>query len=152
MNSNIAVPVSSPCLNGVLNAECTAGKENIIVHFESVGKWGWCEDCHLCQECHGSSALEEAGDCEDVWQQRHRCHISTIYNDGGGGVVGLSDDYVLLCTVSQFRTKPPVTTLPLLEKTAKTLCLQSQLQTIHTKTKTITSEYSDHDVADCFSC
>ena len=82
-NGNIAVPVSSPGLNGVLNAECTAGKENIIVHFESVGKWGWCEDCHLCQECHGASALEEAGDCEDVWQQRHRCHISTIYNGDG---------------------------------------------------------------------
>ena len=32
--------------------------------------WILCHDCHLCQECHGSSALEEAGDCEDVWQQR----------------------------------------------------------------------------------
>ena len=53
---------------------------------------------------------------------------------GDGGMVGFSDDYVLLlCVVSQSRTKAPVTTLPLLEKTATTMFLQSQLQTIYTK-------------------
>ena len=55
---------------------------------------------------------------------------STMAMVGSGS---LSDDDVLLCVVSQFKTKAPVTTLPLLEKTATTLCLQSQLQTIYTK-------------------